>query len=148
MRNLNIWWVLVGLFFLAGCSSSRPSGEYNGSSDVPIVLYGDKFVAVRNPLSLSDFLQRVPGVQVSANKVIIRGQYPPLFVIDDVQVGHSYDDAKRLVSVFDIQSVEVIRDLAKTVLYGSQGVNGVIIIRTWMPVIPVKENSNDRGLSL
>ena len=142
-RNLNIGWMLLALFFLVGCGSTKPMGKYSGSTDVPVVIYGDKFVAIQHPLALSDFLNRVPGVQVTSNQVFIRGQYPPLFVIDNVQVGHSYVDAERLVSVFDIQSVEVIRDLSKMVLYGSQGVHGVVIIRTWMPEIEEEEPSEE-----
>ena len=132
-RRLNSMWILLGVFLLTSCNSTRPLGEYNDGIGDPVVIYGDRFAVVRNPLRLADFLNRVPGVQVLSNKVVIRGQSPPLFVIDGVQVGHDYIDVARTINVFDIESVEVIRDLSQTIQYGARAANGVIIIRTWMP---------------
>ncbi len=127
---MNSGWILALLVLLMGCSAAKPVQDDGSSLEFPVVIYDDKFEIVKYPLSLADFLIQVPGVQVSGNKVIIRGQHPPLFVIDDVLIGHDYASAERAVSVFDIQSVEVLKEVTRIVRYGSQGVNGVIIIRT------------------
>ncbi len=121
------------LLFQVGCSTTRRAEDKSTHTDVPVVIYGDRLVAVNHPLSLADFLIRVPGVHVTRTKVTIRGQHSPLFVIDDVQIGHNYTSAEQAVSVFDIQSVEVLRSLTETAIYGTEGVNGVIIIRTKRP---------------
>lgn len=54
------------------------------------------------------------------------------------------------ISPYDIASVEIIKDLSATAVYGSKGANGVVIIRTVMPEkdgTSVKWNS-DFGLDI
>ena len=62
-------------------------------------------------------------------RVLIRGRLP-LFVVDGVSVGFSYQQVEHLVNVNDIASVEVLKGPSDTALYGRQGANGVIVIRT------------------
>lgn len=110
--------------------------------------------------SPAEFLRgEVSGVRVSAtdggsnsiNNVFIRGlntirgNSQPLWIIDDVVVGHSvglsapdYIGSSYLPSVnnmgwlnpYEIESVEVLKDLSATSEYGLLGANGVIIIKT------------------
>ena len=76
---------------------------------------------------------RLPGVFVDENafgtRVTIRGG-APLFVVDNVPVGNTYDSAANIVNVYDIASVEVIKDASELAIYGMRGRNGVIVIRT------------------
>ncbi len=50
----------------------------------------------------------------------------PLVVVD----GHPVPDGLSMVSAFDVESVEVLKDAASAAIYGSRGANGVIIITT------------------
>ena len=74
---------------------------------------------------------RVPGVMVTSDKrIIIRGigtnsdNFDPLILVDDVET----TDLSGL-NPADVQSVDVIKD-GTSAIYGMQGANGVIIIRT------------------
>lgn len=50
----------------------------------------------------------------------------PLVVVD----GHPMADGLSMVSPFDVESVEVLKDAASSAIYGSRGANGVILITT------------------
>lgn len=50
----------------------------------------------------------------------------PLIVVDGIPFGGTLND----ISLDDIQSIEVLKDASATVIYGSRGSNGVIIITT------------------
>ena len=87
--------------------------------------------------NMYDYLRgRVPGVQVTSdNRIIIRGigtnsdATDPLILVDGVEV----TDLSSLDPMF-VKSVDVIKD-GSSAIYGMQGANGVIIIKT--------VNSND-----
>lgn len=90
--------------------------------------------------SLGEMLQgRASGVTVTSSgapgqtsSVKIRGtnsllgQDAPLYVIDGMFINGPYPD----FNPNDIESVQVLKDAAATALYGSRGMNGVIIITT------------------
>lgn len=57
----------------------------------------------------------------------IKGQAEPLYIIDGVPLSSS---EFRELDVEDIKSISVLKDASATALYGSRGVNGVIIITT------------------
>ena len=74
---------------------------------------------------------RVPGVQVTSdNRIIIRGigtnsgNTDPLIIVDGVEVS----DLTGVDPMF-VKSVDVIKD-GSSAMYGMQGANGVIIIKT------------------
>ena len=74
---------------------------------------------------------RVPGVQVTSdNRIIIRGigtnsgNTDPLIIVDGVEVS----DLTGVDPMF-VKSVDVIKD-GSSAIYGMQGANGVIIIKT------------------
>ncbi len=115
---------LMGLF-TAACSTSQETA----GTDKERYRSGDTII-VQQPLTLADFLERVPGVYMEGNDVSIRGQGTPLFIVDGVWVGNSYASAASAVSVNDIASVEVLKSPAETAIYGRRGANGVIIIHT------------------
>ena len=74
---------------------------------------------------------RVPGVQVTSDKrIIIRGigtnsdNTDPLILVDGVEMTDLSG-----INPSDVESVDVIKD-GTSAIYGMQGANGVIIIRT------------------
>jgi len=70
------------------------------------------------------------GVTVEGNTVRIRGVDSddpfgdPLFVVDGVPVSGDVD----FISPADVASITVLKDAASCAIYGSEGVNGVILI--------------------
>ena len=82
--------------------------------------------------NMYDYLRgRVPGVQVTSdNRIIIRGigtnssNTDPLILVDGVEMS----DLSSLDPQF-VKSVDVIKD-GSSAMYGMQGANGVIIIKT------------------
>jgi len=50
----------------------------------------------------------------------------PLYIVDGVQV----DNALSLISPQEIQSIDVLKDVASTAIYGARGANGVVLITT------------------
>ena len=82
--------------------------------------------------NMYDYLRgRVPGVQVTSdNRIIIRGigtnsgNTDPLILVDGVEVS----DLSGIDPMF-VKSVDVIKD-GSSAIYGMQGANGVIIIKT------------------
>ncbi|NND05328.1 MAG: TonB-dependent receptor plug domain-containing protein [Saprospiraceae bacterium] len=95
--------------------------------------YQRSALKITNPQSLGDFLVRVPGVYVDdwsgSPVVLVRGRVP-LFVVDGVRVGRNYAQVNRMINIQDIVSVEVLRRPNETVMWGREGANGVILIRT------------------
>lgn len=92
-------------------------------------------------LPLYAYLRKVPGIQVAVQgdqdvRVLVRGLSSvnmgndPLFVIDNVPVGNSYNQAANMVDVNDIQYVSVLKDPSDTSIYGFRGSNGIIMIKT------------------
>lgn len=123
--NLNIILSFLLLFLLTACGTTKEGeGEPIGDGE------NHSVHVIQNPTSLADFLVRLPGVQVVGNRVTIRGAGSPLFVVDGVRVGRSYQAAASAVNVNDIASVEVIKSPERLTLYGREAVNGVIVIRT------------------
>lgn len=90
-------------------------------------------IQISQPLELSDFLVRVPGVYVDGRggftDVTIRGGRP-LYVVDGVRLGNNYEEANGLVNVNDIASVEVLKTATETIPYGREAAYGAIIIMT------------------
>ena len=82
--------------------------------------------------NMYDYLRgRVPGVMVTSdNRIIIRGigtnsdNFDPLILVDGVEM----TDLSTLDPQY-VESVDVIKD-GSSAIYGMQGANGVIIIKT------------------
>jgi TonB-dependent SusC/RagA subfamily outer membrane receptor len=105
-----------------GPGPEEPGTGQTGNEDVRVI---------SEPQSLADFLVGIPGVYLDARYgVRVRGGGPPLFIIDGVPIGNSYESAASSVSVHDIESVEVLKSPGDLALYGQRGANGVIIINT------------------
>ena len=138
---------LVFLFALAACIVACGPSKYVRENESVDIGYGlqDKDhlstsvsnVKVRKNeaqtySSMYDYLRgRVPGVQVTSdNRIIIRGlgtnsdYSDPLILVDGVEV----TDLSSIDPAF-VESVDVIKD-GSSAIYGMQGANGVIIIKT------------------
>ncbi|MBK8504913.1 MAG: Plug domain-containing protein [Saprospiraceae bacterium] len=91
----------------------------------------DQQYTVDHPMVLSDFLRKAPGVNLDWTTGVptLRGGYP-LYVIDGMRVGHDYYEVTRMVNVFDIASVEVIKSSTEALMYGRDVAHGVIHIHT------------------
>ncbi len=78
---------------------------------------------------LKAIAMRVAGVEYRGGNLIIRGissiklDSNPLYVIDGVQ---TYDAS--YLTVWEVKSVEVLKDASSTAIFGVKGTNGVVII--------------------
>ncbi|MEM1325305.1 MAG: TonB-dependent receptor plug domain-containing protein [Bacteroidota bacterium] len=125
MNTINRFFLAISIVIMWSCAPNQPTSSESPNEPRPI--------QVNNAQTLADLFVRLPGVFVDERggipEVYIRGNRP-LFVVDGVQVGFSYRDVDTAVNVQDVASVEVLRSVSETVIYGRQGSNGVIVIRT------------------
>jgi len=56
----------------------------------------------------------------------ITGDNSPLYIVDGIQV----ENALSILSPQEIQSIDVLKDIASTAIYGARGANGVVLITT------------------
>jgi TonB-dependent SusC/RagA subfamily outer membrane receptor len=107
--------------------------------------------------SLSQYLQgRIAGVQVVGGQAYARGNQSPMaIIVDGMNLGgdsFNLDD----VIVQDIETVEILKSIHTTAIYGMQGGSGVIIIttkrgdglRSVNPYTPGLINYNPKGYSV
>ena len=142
MKKILTFCLLAALF--AGCG---PSTHVASSGDSVNIGYGtqdkDKLSSAVSNVKVkkteaqtySDMYEylrgRVPGVMVTSDKrIIIRGigtnsdSFEPLILVDGVEISDLSS-----INPSDVESVDVIKD-GTSAIYGMQGANGVIIIRT------------------
>ena len=138
---------ILSLLVLAACVAACGPSRYAGENKSVSIGYGSQdrdqvTTAVSNVKvkqreaqtysNMYDYLRgRVPGVQVTSdNRIIIRGigtnsdNTDPLILVDGVEMS----DLSSLNPQF-VESVDVIKD-GSSAMYGMQGANGVIIIKT------------------
>jgi TonB-dependent SusC/RagA subfamily outer membrane receptor len=86
----------------------------------------DKAQGVDPNATIETIFSRLPGVQVSAGEIRVRGaDAAPLFLVDGAE--------KRGIQGLDptdILSINVLKDASETGIYGVRGSNGVIVIKT------------------
>ena len=108
---------------VSGSVSYYNTKQFVGSNDLSQVLAG------RVPgLSVSPPAGTIPGATGSISIRgfnSISGSNQPLFVLNGIPIDGNIND---LVSVNDIESITVLKDASSAALYGSRGVNGVILI--------------------
>jgi len=135
--------LFFAIILFTACSSSQ-----QGQSSVDKSTRGStgktqaisEFSTDNSAMELVDYLRRISGVQVfgSKNNPVIRvrvswsvnSDLEPLYVIDRTIVGNSYESAASMVDVNDIDKITVLKDVSSTSMYGMQGANGVILIKT------------------
>ena len=90
------------------------------------------------------FRARVPGVDVrqlpnGEYTVTVRGlgnglqRGEPLYVVDGVPLSQRGTSVLSGISPYDVERIDVLKDAASLAIYGSEGANGVILIRTRHP---------------
>ncbi|SOD20201.1 TonB-dependent receptor [Pedobacter xixiisoli] len=81
--------------------------------------------------SLSQYLQgRIAGVQIRNGQAFARGSQSPMSImLDGMNVGGEDFDLDNIV-VQDIETVEILKSIGNTAIYGMQGGSGVIVITT------------------
>lgn len=115
--------LFLSLFVLA-CSGTAPAADADATPAT-----GDTIIEVKDPVTLDDLLQRLPGVAVSGSRVLLRGRQP-LFVLDGVPLGKDYSSVQRTVVPNDVAEVRALTNPVDTNRYGMPGANGVILIST------------------
>jgi len=143
--------LLGGLFFQVSAQVVRDSLEFDKAAAVtPAELLRGHVAGLR----VSAIDNSVNGALNTNIRGIneLRGDSQPLWIVNGVQLNSSLNrnlkpfwqygekgyaspqNPLAFLNPYDIESIEVIKDLAATAVYGSAGANGVIIIRTKMPV--------------
>lgn len=132
----------VACFLLVSCSHNQSSTAAQAEPLPPgTVLTADDIRRSPGQSLEQLLLARVPGLTIERapdghNKLIIRGRTTlvgddePLFVVNGIALGPAAGGNLNAINIYDIATVQVLRDAAATSAYGVRGSNGVIIIRT------------------
>ena len=119
---------MMGLFM--ACSIP---GEIAENGEAGPLTGNHTIILVQNPVSLLDILVQVPRVAVSRDLnntfITIRGGIP-LCVVDGIRIGKSYERAVEIVNIFDIETMEIIKGISESAIYGPGHCHGVILIHT------------------
>lgn len=117
-------------FILILSSCSQRSSDVGQSSQTELSYYND----------LADYLRKKTNLQVNGVgddvKIIVRGistfslETQPLFIVNGVNMGHSYKMANQAIDPSMIENVRVLKGKSQTAVYGEDGVNGVILVKT------------------
>ena len=97
---------------------------YSGMADAEITAEQlEKFPGT----SIINLLYTIPGIQISGDKISIRGATDnPMFLVDDIEI-QDMEEISYLTSN-DVQSIQVFKG-ANAAIFGSRGGNGVIVIK-------------------
>jgi len=101
-------------------------------------VYADEVNVETLGTTLDQYLKRLNGVKVvgeGRNAVVqIRGaasfelSTEPLFILDGVRLGTTFKNVYDLINVADVSTIEVLSSSKATLLYGSDGFSGAIVI--------------------
>ena len=96
---------------------------YSGMADNEITSEQlDKFPS----MTILNFLYTIPGINISGNKISIRGSlHSPLILVDNIEM-QNLDDISYLTS-FDVENIQVFKGVSAAI-FGSRGGSGVIAI--------------------
>lgn len=135
VRRATLVLSVAGTALLGGCATSRSGssdGAYPHSPDGPKKakgqtmdeIFSGKFPGVR--------VFRAPGGGISIrirNSGTIANDGEPLFIVDGVRI-MSGNEGLLFLNPADIDTIEVLKDMASLSFYGIQGANGVVLITT------------------
>lgn len=135
VRSATVVLVLAGAAATGGCakSSAGPSADpYPHSAEGPRrakgqtmdEIFAGKFPGVR--------VFRAPGGGISLrirNAGTLSNDGEPLFIVDGVRI-MSGNGGLLFINPADIDTIEVLKDMASLSFYGIQGANGVVLITT------------------
>lgn len=128
MKEIRIITILsLVLMALCSCGSTKNGAE-------------EKDKTPKVYLSLADYLRTKGGVIVTGtgdNVIVqirgissIQGDTRPFYYIDGVAIGRSYAEANSALNPNNIKSVRILSSLSELAVYGENGNNGVILIRS------------------
>lgn len=131
LRNVYRLVSIIAILLLMSCASSYQSTDSNVSSN-----------DTTNQLNynLSDYLRKNTNLMIQGthpNVAItirglstIRGDNRPMFNVDGVNVGRDYARVDQLLNPNEIKSVRILSGLSQLAVYGEDGTNGIIMIKT------------------
>jgi len=133
IKQYSLGLAFILLLIAAGCASSGSASSESSQT-------GSSVSVTNTTATLADYLRRVSGVSVQGSgsnaQVFVRGAgsassyNQPLFIIDGSRAGRSLAQVESMVSVNDIENIQVLKGNEASSRYGLEGSNGVIIIRT------------------
>lgn len=120
--------LLLSVLYLAGCSTSSLTSTSGNRVDRPI----NSFAQTIEGSQAGVLINASPGNPGASPTILIRGinsinaSNEPLYILD----GMRYNGPLSMINPNDIESVEVLKNPSETSIYGIQGANGVIVIKT------------------
>ncbi len=137
MKSITSVLLFSGIFVLMSCATTSSTSSENRPNR------SGSQVIVDNPsLGLDVYINRLNGVRVQGTGqnavVIVRGASSttimsdprPLFIVDGVNMGRDFSRIYRAVDMNKVSTIGVIQSSRATILYGHEGSNGAIEIRT------------------
>jgi hypothetical protein len=137
MKFSTTLFLISSVFALWSCAATNSTSSENRSSR------SGSQVIVDNPnLGLDVYINRLNGVRVQGTgqnaTVIVRGASSttimsdprPIFIVDGVNMGRDFSRIYRAVDMNKVSTIGVIQSSRATILYGHEGSNGAIEIRT------------------
>lgn len=122
---VNVGFGTVSKEKLAGAVSSIKAKDI---ADFPVTTAAEALAGKLAGVSVTS-TEGAPGADIN---ILVRGgtsitqSNAPLYIVDGVPL----DNALTIISPNEIQSIDVLKDMASTAIYGSKGSNGVVIITT------------------
>jgi len=132
----------LACFLLVSCSHRKAAPASQTDARPPgTVLTADDIRRSPGQSLEQLLLARVPGLTIEraadgSSKLILRGKNTlvgdpeALFVVNGIPLGAAVGGNLSAINIYDIETVQVLRDAAATSAYGVRGSNGVIVIRT------------------
>ncbi|QKJ30767.1 TonB-dependent receptor [Mucilaginibacter mali] len=144
---VNIGYTSVAREKLAGAVSSITQKDLK---DYPVSTVAEALAGKLAGVSVKT-TEGAPGADI---QVVVRGgtsltqDNSPLYIVDGVPL----DNALSILSPNEIQTIDVLKDLASTAIYGARGANGVVLITTksgkkGRTVVAVDAFAGDRQIS-
>ncbi|TVQ01041.1 MAG: hypothetical protein EA359_14705 [Balneolaceae bacterium] len=137
MKFFTSLFLISSVFALWSCATTSSTSSENRPNR------SSSQVIVDNPnLGLDVYINRLNGVRVQGTgqnaTVIVRGASSttimsdprPIFIVDGVNMGRDFSRIYRAVDMNKVNSIGVIQSSRATILYGHEGSNGAIEIRT------------------
>ncbi len=87
-------------------------------------------------LSLKDRLIRMPKLVWTNGRIMLKenasivSQREPLYIFDGIKVRNSYSKIDAIIDANDIKSIRVLTSVSETSIYGLDGNNGVVLIKS------------------
>jgi len=126
-KSLHAFLLIFSVLSILSCGSAKDGVEKKDKTP-------------KTYLSLADYLQTKGGVIVSGtgDNVIVQirginslqGDTRPFYYIDGVAIGRSYADANSALNPNNIKSVRILSSLSELAIYGENGNNGIILIKS------------------